>query len=261
MKTTKRRGRGESSIYQRADGRWTGSISLGYDAAGKRVRRDVYGATKAEAATKLRALQVERDAGRLVVREDITVAEYLRSWLAGAAESVQAGTHERYRQLAEDYLVPAIGAAKLSRLSALHIRTALAKLERTKGGKVFAATLATKRAAGTVLTIALNEAVELGMITANPAARVKRPRPPAKEMQCYTPEQAQAFLAAASASRNYALFAVAVGSGCRLGAGNATAGLRVLCDEVLGPGGRALLERLGDGDLAAGLRKILSENR
>ena len=46
-----------------------------------------------------------------------------------------------------------------------------------------------------------------------------------------------------------------------LGAGNATAGLRVLCDEVLGPGGRALLERLGDGDLAAGLRKILSENR
>ena len=42
----KRRGRGEGSIFQRADGRWTATITVGYDGNGKRKRRTVYGKTK-----------------------------------------------------------------------------------------------------------------------------------------------------------------------------------------------------------------------
>jgi hypothetical protein len=55
----KRRGRGEGSIYRRKDGWWTGSISLGFDGNGKRIRRSVNGETKAEIQTKLRNLQVD----------------------------------------------------------------------------------------------------------------------------------------------------------------------------------------------------------
>ena len=42
-----RRGRGEASIFQReSDGRWVASLSLGFDADGKRKRKTVYGSTK-----------------------------------------------------------------------------------------------------------------------------------------------------------------------------------------------------------------------
>ena len=49
----KRRGRGEGGIYQRSDGLWVASRSLGYDAQGKRVRKVAYGVTKAEAREAL----------------------------------------------------------------------------------------------------------------------------------------------------------------------------------------------------------------
>ena len=72
-----RRGRGEGSVYQRADGTWCGSVSVGYDGNGKRRRRTVYGATKAEAQQKLREAQ---NSGAPVVPR-LTVGEWLDRWL------------------------------------------------------------------------------------------------------------------------------------------------------------------------------------
>lgn len=43
-----RRGRAEGSVFRRKDGSWSAEASMGYDAAGKRKRRTVYGKTKAE---------------------------------------------------------------------------------------------------------------------------------------------------------------------------------------------------------------------
>ena len=54
----KRRGNAEGSIYRREiDGRWVGSLHLGY-AGGKRRRKVFYGRTRREVAEKLnRAIQ------------------------------------------------------------------------------------------------------------------------------------------------------------------------------------------------------------
>ena len=54
--TRKRRGRGEGSISQRADGVWEAKVSLGYDGEGKHRRKTVYGKTKKEVQDKLREL-------------------------------------------------------------------------------------------------------------------------------------------------------------------------------------------------------------
>jgi len=60
----RRRGSGEGGVYQRAsDGRWVGVVDLGW-IDGKRRRRTVYGATRAEAVAKLDQLRAERRAGR-----------------------------------------------------------------------------------------------------------------------------------------------------------------------------------------------------
>lgn len=42
----KKRGAGEGSIFQRADGQWTATITVGYSETGKRLRKTVYGTTK-----------------------------------------------------------------------------------------------------------------------------------------------------------------------------------------------------------------------
>jgi hypothetical protein len=73
----KRRGRGEGSISQRADGVWEGSISLGYDAVGKRRRITVYGGTKKDVQNKLRDQQT--DLGKGV---DVTAGRISR-WRSG----------------------------------------------------------------------------------------------------------------------------------------------------------------------------------
>jgi hypothetical protein len=67
MADAKRRGYGEDGIYfdHRADcrdsahhricdGRWRGVVSLGFNADGKRVRKEVSGKTKAEVRDKLK---------------------------------------------------------------------------------------------------------------------------------------------------------------------------------------------------------------
>ena len=78
----KRRGRGEASLFQRdSDGLWVGTVSLGYDGTGKRIRKTTYAPTKGEVAEKVRKLQAEHDAGRLVDVEELTTGEFLTRWL------------------------------------------------------------------------------------------------------------------------------------------------------------------------------------
>jgi hypothetical protein len=50
-----RRGPGEGSIHLRQDGRWAGSVHIGYQ-DGKRVRKHVLGHTRKEVADKLDVL-------------------------------------------------------------------------------------------------------------------------------------------------------------------------------------------------------------
>ena len=213
----KRRGRAEGSIFERADGRWSAEVSLGYDGHGKRIRKTVYGADKGAVAEKLRKLQTDHDAGHLIDTEQMTVGEYLTRWLLSAKDKTEGNTFARYEQLTNQYLIPAVGRIKLTKLRPLNVESAYASMSRdTPDGKVVA-TANTRKSAGVVLGIALRNAVRLKLITSNPAADVRKPRSAFREMVFMTPSQARRFLATAKGSRNYALYAVALGSGERQG--------------------------------------------
>jgi integrase len=194
------------------------SISLGYDGQGKRIRKTVYGKTKGEVADELRKLQTEHDAGRLVDAEEMTTGEYLTRWMKTADKKTRPATFARYKQLCEQYLIPALGRIKLSKLRPLHVEGAYAELSRkTDEGEKITATPNTCKAAGVVLGIALRKAVKLKLITSNPAADVSKPRSAFREMCFMAPGQAKQFLEIAKSSRNYALFAAAIGTGLRQG--------------------------------------------
>ena len=56
---------GESTIYQDADGRWHGYVSVGFTLIGKPDRRHVTGKTRAVVVAKVRDLERKRDAGTI----------------------------------------------------------------------------------------------------------------------------------------------------------------------------------------------------
>ena len=77
-----RRGRGEASIFQReSDGRWVASLSLGFDADGKRKRKTVYGSTKKQVQDELRKIQIQAATGSIPQAGMMTVAALLDDWL------------------------------------------------------------------------------------------------------------------------------------------------------------------------------------
>lgn len=210
----KRRGRGEGAVYQReSDGLWVGSVSLGFDGRGRRKRKPVYARTKAAALEKMRQIQADQDAGRLVETEKLTAAEYLKRWLENTAKNkVEPTTWELYRQMVELHLVPVLGGVKLAKVAPIHVEQCYAELER-KGASAY-----TRRAAGVVLSAALKHAaVKLKLIPFNPAADVTKAKLPGKEMLHLTERQAKLLLEAARPHRLYALFAVALGGGLRQG--------------------------------------------
>jgi len=208
----KRRGRGEGSIYQEADGRWTATISLGSDGQGKRRRRKIRGKSKGEVQEKLRQLYTATAAALHADAGALTVAEYLTQWLeTTATRSVRKGTLTRYEQLVRLRILPHLGNVRLGKLTPSHIElffTDLAKAGVSARGQ---------QMAGNVLGRALKDAIRLKLITSNPVRDVVKPKPPKPEMRVWDAEQASCFLKEAGKDRLHCLYVMAIATGMRSG--------------------------------------------
>jgi integrase len=207
----KRRGREEGSIYQRADGLWAASVSLGYDARGKRKRRTIYGKSKAEVAERLRGLQTSIDHGRIPEPGALTCAQFLTRWLEGVRPTVATHTFLPYERDCTRYLIPHLGGVKLDKLSALHVQKLYADLAAA------GVSAAMQRKAGVTLGVALQSAVSLRLIPYNPARDVPKPRHTPAEMRVLDLAEVQRFLAEAEGDRLFALYAFLLDSGAREG--------------------------------------------
>lgn len=82
IQTRTRRSNGQGSIFQRkSDGRWCGSITLGYDKFGKQKRKCVYGHSKLEVTNKLvRLIGMVKNCDYLAI-ENNTFGELMFEWL------------------------------------------------------------------------------------------------------------------------------------------------------------------------------------
>ena len=142
MAQARRRGFGEDGIYfdHRADcrdsvhhrtcaGRWRGVVSLGFDASGKRLRRKVSGATKAEVRDKLKELHAELDAGVRTVH-GYTVQKAVDDWLAEGLPGRAAKTVEVNRDSLQP-LLAVIGSVVLKDLTVADVRRALSSMAAT----------------------------------------------------------------------------------------------------------------------------------
>jgi integrase len=106
MTVTKRRGHGEGGIRHRSDGRWEGSIDLGW-INGKRRRKFVYAKTRREIVEKLRTRRNELASGQPFADERQTVEQWLDHWLDNVLPgTVKATTAANYANLARGHLIP-----------------------------------------------------------------------------------------------------------------------------------------------------------
>jgi integrase len=208
----KRRGRSEGSIYQRADGTWTASVSLGYDGKGKRQRRTVYGKTKKEVQDKLRSEQDRSGKNTLPEADKMTVKEFLERWLENTVKpQVAPTTHNRYEQHVRLHLVPHLGRFRISKLTALHVEQLYADM--TTAG----ASTHEQRKVGTALRTALKHAVRHRLIGHNVATDVPKPKPTKEEIHPLNQVQVGGFLKAAKKDRLYPLYVLALDTGMRQG--------------------------------------------
>jgi integrase len=207
----KRRGRGEGSITQRADGRWQVRLDLGRGPDGKRRRKYAYAATQGEAVKLMKRLGGRAVDGQLLTTSTPTVARYLDDWFTTNADTWRASTKRGYRSAIDLYLTPAFGQLRLEQLSPIIVQRWLNQHKDAHGARR-RITLA-----HAALRSALSDAQRLQMVTINAAALVKVPKASTRAIVPLTIEQAAAFLKVASTHRLGAMFSVALASGLRLG--------------------------------------------
>lgn len=201
----RRRGHGEGSVYQRADGRWVAAVRLPDGA-----RRYFYARTQREAIDKLRAAQRAVDDGLPLGDGRLTVERFLQVWLESVRGAIRPSTYGVY-ELAARRLIPHIGRIKLAALAPADVQRAYAALQ--------AQGLATSTVGQmhTVLRIALKQAVRWGLVGRNVTDLVRAPRPERREMRTITAEQLDALFAATKDDRYHALWVLLATTGLRLG--------------------------------------------
>jgi integrase len=229
---SRRRGHGEGSIYRRdTDGRWVGSVNLGWE-NGRRRRKVVYGRTQAEVVRKIKQLHGEISKGLPPPDDRTTVEQLLHRWLRDVVPSrVGPATLENYRLIAEHHIIPELGKKKLTALSPADVQallrrkqeTRLPRRVRTGNGIVEQPSPAggysprTVRLIRVVLGQALGQAERWGMVGRNVVRLTDGPRERKTEGRTLTPEQARSLLQAASGERLEAAFVVMLSLGLRRG--------------------------------------------
>lgn len=179
---------GEGSIY-RANGRWVGVVSLGYQ-RGKRRRRAIYGTTREELAKKVRKILSAKDDGRVIPTGSQTVGQFIARWLNDVVRSGNAPqTYRAYERIARLHVTPELGAIQLSKLTAQEVQAFLTK--KLKDDGMSPRSVESYR---TLLVTALGQAEKWDLVPRNVASRTERPYVPKREVNPFTVNEARQFL-------------------------------------------------------------------
>jgi integrase len=207
-----RRGRGEGSIYQRADGRWCATYAAGYEANGKRRRRTLFGDSKGDVQDRLAKIRSSVLDGTFCEPTRIRLIDYLDRWLEDAARpTVRDTTHASYKGVINRHIKPRIGGIMLSKLTPIDVQSLYADMERDQHSPRL------RQLTHAIMHRALKQALKWGLVPRNVCDAVDPPRVPKRDIGVLTPEQVQQLLKATESDRLHALFVLAIGSGMRMG--------------------------------------------
>ncbi len=210
-------------VRERSPGSWELRYSLGTDpATGKRrvVTTSIKG--KREAAEKeLRRRLRMLDTGEHVDPTRITVRQWLTTWLETVRAEISPKSHERYSEIVENFLAPALGNLPIAKLTPVDIQKAYN--DWATGGrrdsKAGGLSARTRRHIHRILRSALSRAVEQQVIARNPADvfRKRLPKVERRELLILSTEQSARLLDAIKHTRTYWPALIALATGMRRG--------------------------------------------
>jgi integrase len=208
---SKKRGAGEGSIYQRADGMWVAVVHDGYK-NGKRKRKYLYAKTRAAVKDKLAKALHDQLEGRPISFERQTVAQFLTYWLEESVKGrVRGRTFDSYGDTIRLHLIPGLGRNQLRELTPQHVQKYLN--EKLQSG-LSARTIQYHRA---VLRASLNQALRWGLVVRNVATLVNPPKVDRPDIQPLDPDEAKQLLQSVRGHRLEAVVSVATAMGLRQG--------------------------------------------
>lgn len=228
MGRERKRLNGEGSIFQRPNGTFVGTITLGFDAKGNQKRRTVYGKSVTEVQKKLTKLKAAKATDTLVDINKTTVESHLNQWLQNQKHSLRPNSYHQYQHIIKR-INQHIGKRLIQKLTpnqvAQTIQYVLEHAAETRAKREKNKTTPTGNTPGAssaviahrILKAALEQAVQWKIIPANPAAHVPKPRLKHKTPQIWEPEQIKQFLDTIQTQRIYPIFYVAFTTGMRKG--------------------------------------------
>ncbi len=204
---TQRRAPGEGTVCKRSDGRWIAQMTL---PDGKRGN-PVYAKTRKDAVDKLRGMQRDLAAGLVMGSGDELLKDHCDHWLDQTkAPRLRPITLASYRSHLA-HLAEHCGHLRLRELRADHLEALYATL-RHDGMEE-----STLRTMHTIVGMALDAAVTRGKIVRNPARGMEPPHPLRKERALLDADGMGRLLDVSQGTRYHALYAVLLGTGCRIG--------------------------------------------
>jgi integrase len=205
----RRRKRGSGGIFQRANGRWTGQITIA--SSGGRIRKSYTSKNKGDVEFWLREAARAVRAGDDPVDTRRTLADHLDDWLTEVGHTVRPITVYGYRVHVDRWIVPVIGDVQLVDLQVAHVRKVRDGVIRAGKSPRWA------QAVMTTLRMALRQAVRDGLLSRNVAEGVRPPRQVKRRVVATSTADAWAILDAFEGHRLESLVIVAIGTGLRLG--------------------------------------------
>jgi integrase len=202
-----RRGHGDGGIDRRSPGHYR----LRWRIGGQRYSKSFRGAL-ADAKKALRRLLEAEDPRP----NSLKLADFLRKWLL-EDQNLSPKTRERYLQLAEQQIIPHLGATTLQNLRPAQLTEWHAELLRAGGANGGPLTGRTVGHAHRLLHTALAHAARQELVARNVASLVHPPKIAAGEVSILSASEITQLLAGLSGHRLLPIAALAIGSGLRRG--------------------------------------------
>ncbi len=227
----RKRANGEGSMRKRSNGSWEGRITVGADpVTGKLISKSVYGRTQREVREKMKALQeggqqagdppaaslpqsaeLSQSAETPAGPKEMTVGEWLDTWLKEYLADVKPGTMINYESVVRLFLKPVFGSIPLSQLRTPMIQKFYNKLRTEDRSPKYI-----KNIHG-IFHRALDMAVRVEYLDRNPSTACILPKVVEKPVTPLDVPEQKRFFEALKGNPFEALFLTAIFTGMRVG--------------------------------------------
>lgn len=223
-----RRPKGDSSVYQRADGLWCIAVQLPEGLDGKRRRKVICRKDKGAVLSEMRKVKTELEKQGDLPTSSITLAKWAAHWMDKIApKDIKPRTLAGYRTVIDGYILPVLGKKMVGRISAQDVRRMhdvmastpkdpkLRGTDPPEGTVMLSSTYVLL--AHNALSVMLDAAMHEGKATSNPCDMVSRPRKRVTEQQALTLDQSIQLLGHLATREDRALWATYLLTGARRG--------------------------------------------